>query len=115
MSQSDTALLRAQLIALYNRGTGQPAQRRPSFPLSAVLDQSTVIQKPGLMLVYGPDAPRHGNLLMSQSEVGSGCDDLGNQYRDGDMAYRDAFTQATPRGRLGLYVPDVNSGIGPVR
>jgi hypothetical protein len=63
---------------------------------------------PGLTLVYGPGAPEHGNLLMSHSEVGT--DQFGNQYQDGDTAYRDAFTRATPRGRLGMHIPDTNSG-----
>jgi hypothetical protein len=80
-----------------------------------LFDQGTVIHKPGLTLVYAPEAPKYGNLIMSHSEVGAGTDDFGNQYQDGDTAYRDAFIRATPRGRIGLHIPDANSGSVPPR
>jgi hypothetical protein len=60
-----------------------------------------VIHKPGLTLVYAPDAPRFGNLIMSHSEAGAGNDEFGNQYRDGDTAYRDAFIRSSPAGADG--------------
>jgi hypothetical protein len=72
-----------------------------------------VIHKPGLTLVYAPDAPRFGNLIMSHSEAGAGNDEFGNQYRDGDTAYRDAFIRSSPRERMGIYVPDASSGSLP--
>jgi hypothetical protein len=99
-------LRRVELAAIYYRATRTPARRWLPIPLGALFDQATVVRKPGLILVYGLDAPKFGNLLMSHSEVGVGTDEFGNQYQDGDMAYRDAFTRATPSGRMGVHVPD---------
>jgi hypothetical protein len=113
MTVSDNESLHAELVDLYYRATRAPARRWLSVPVGALLGQATVIHKPGLTLVYAPGAPKYGNLLMSHSEVGTGADDFGNQYQDGDMAYRDAFTRASPRGRMGLHIPDANSGSLP--
>ncbi len=55
--------LRAELVGLYYRATLLPARRWLSFPLGALFDQAAVIHKPGLTLVYAPDAPRFGNLI----------------------------------------------------
>jgi hypothetical protein len=71
------------------------------------------IHAPGLTLVYAPGSPRYGNLIMSHSEVGVGTDDFGDDYQDGDTAYRAAFIRATPSGRMGRAIPNVNSGISP--
>lgn len=76
---------------MYYRATRAPARRWLPIPVHALFEQATVTHAPGLTLVYGPGAPGHGNLLMSHSEVGVGTDQFGNQYQDGDTAYRDAF------------------------
>ncbi len=110
---SENESLRAELTGIYYRATGLPARSWLPTPLHALLDEATVIHKPGLTLVYVPGAPRPGNLLMSRSEVGTGTDDFANQYQGGDTAYRDAFIRATPSGRMGRLVPDVNSGSVP--
>ncbi len=104
--------LRAELVGIYYRATLAPVRRWLPVPVHALFDQATVIHLPGLTLVYGPGAPGYGNLLMSHSEVGVGTDQFGNQYQDADTAYRDAFTRATPRGRLGLYIPDTTTSGG---
>ncbi len=106
----ENELLRPELIRIYYRAIQAPVRRWLPIPVHALFDQATVIHAPGLTLVYGPGAPEHGNLLMSHSEVGAGTDQFGNQYQNGDMAYRDAFTRATPRGRLGMHISDPNSG-----
>ncbi len=106
---SNSESLRAELAAIYFRATRTPARRWLPVPLHALFDQAAVVHKPSLTLVYGPHAPRSGNLLMSHSEVGSGTDEFGNQYQDGDMAYRDAFRRASPSGRMGLHIPDTDS------
>jgi hypothetical protein len=107
--------LRAELAGIYYHAIQAPARRWLPVPVGALFGQDTVIHMPGLTLVYAPDAPNYGNLIMSHSEVGAGTDDLGNQHRDGDTAYRDAFTRATPSGRMGRAVPDANSGSLPPR
>ena len=107
--------LRAELIRIYYRAIQAPARRWLSIPLGALFDQATVIRLPGLTLVYGPGGPGCGNLLMSHSEIGPGTDQFGNQYQDGDTAYRDAFNRADRRGRLGMDIPDTNSGSVPPR
>jgi hypothetical protein len=105
----ETESLRAELVGMYYRATRAPARPWLPIPVHALFDQATVIHVPGLTLAYGPGAPGCGNLLMSHSEVGAGTDQFGNQYQHGDTAYRDAFARATPRGRLGLHIPDTNS------
>lgn len=105
----ETESLRAELVGMYYRATRAPARPWLPIPVHALFDQATVIHVPGLTLVYGPGAPGCGNLLMSHSEVGAGTDQFGNQSQHGDTAYRDAFTRATPRGRLGLHIPDTDS------
>lgn len=106
---SENESLRAELAAIYYRAIRAPARRWVSFPLGALLDQASVIRKPGLVLVYGPGAPSYGNMLMSHSETGAGTDDFGNHYQDGDAAYRDAFIRASPSGRMGRLVPNGDS------
>jgi hypothetical protein len=106
---SENESLRAELAAIYYRATRVPARPWLPIPLHALLAEATVIRTPGLTLVYAPAAPRHGNLLMSHSDVGVGTDDFGNHYQDGDAAYRDAFIRATPSGRMGRLVPNGNS------
>jgi hypothetical protein len=101
---------RLELIGIYYRAIQAPARRWLPIPVHALFDQATVIRAPGLTLVYAPGAPTYGNLLMSHSEVGVGIDQFGNQYQNGDTAYRDAFNRATPRGRLGMHIPDTGSG-----
>lgn len=113
MAASDSESRRDQLVGLYYRATRAPVRRWLPVPVGALLDEATVIHKPGLTLVYGPGVPKYGNLLMSHSEVGTGADDFGNQYQAGDMAYRDAFSRASPRGRIGLHIPEINSGSTP--
>lgn len=110
---SENESLRAELAGIYSRATGAPARPWLPTPLHALLNEATVIREPGLTLVYAPGAPRSGNLLMSHSDVGAGTDDVGNQYRGGDTAYRNAFIRATPSGRMGRLVPDVNTSRVP--
>jgi hypothetical protein len=109
----ETESLRAELAGMYYRAMQAPARCWLPVPVHALFEQATVTRMPGLTLVYGPGAPGHGNLLMSHSDVGAGADQFGNQYHDGDTAYRDAFTRATPRGQLGLHIPDTYSSTAP--
>jgi len=99
----------AILLALYHRARQLPPSPWPPVPLGALFDEGTVIHKLGLTLVYAPGAPQLGNLIMSHSEKGAGTDDFGNQYQDGDKAYRDAFIRSTPSGHMGNLVPDDSS------
>jgi hypothetical protein len=104
---SENESLRAELAGIYYHAMGAPTRPWIPIPLHSLLDEATVIRKPGLTLVYAPGAPRSGNLLMSRSEAGTGADDFGNHYQVGDTAYRDAFIRATPSGRMGRLVPDL--------
>jgi hypothetical protein len=113
MTVGDHESFRAVLIGLYYRATELPARPWLPVPLGALFDQATIVHKPGLTLVYAPDAPQYGNLIMSHSEAGAGTDDFGNPYQRGDTAYRDAFNRSSRRGRMGSYVPDASSGSVP--
>ena len=111
--RGDNESLRAEVKDLYYRATLLSPRRYLSVPLFTLFANATVIHKPGVTLVYSPGLPSSGNLIMSHSEAGAGADEFGNQYQDGDTAYRDAFDRSSPRGRMGMYVPDASESAPP--